>query len=174
MHALQKCQNAFLGNQAKYSSVFSMFLFFCFFPGEFYQKPSLSFRPLLPLWHWLSTPLPHRISLHLLGTEGCWWMPPMPPWTVLWQACNSRALRCSPMSCWVNTSATSVSSPHSDCTVLPFFHNRYLLCWLHWFHLWRRWSKKIFFFPSLPLSVSPSCLIQSVLTLYLKAFWIYV
>lgn len=122
LHALQKCQNAFLGNQAKYSSVFLCLLFSSFFSGEFYQRPSLSFRPLLPLWHWLSTPLPHRVSLHFLGTEGCWRMPPLPPWTVLWQACNSRALRCSPVSCWVNTSATSVSSPHSECKHAQFCH----------------------------------------------------
>lgn len=83
------------------------FLFFISISGKFYQKPSLPLWLLLPLRHWLSTPLPHRLSLHLPRTEGARGMPTLPPWTVLWQTCNSWALRCSPMSCWVITFALS-------------------------------------------------------------------
>jgi len=74
------------------------------FSGEFYQRPRLSCGSLLPLWHWLPAPLPHRDVVHLTWTEGGWWMPSLPPRTVLWPACNSRTLPRSPMPRWVNTS----------------------------------------------------------------------
>lgn len=102
-------------SKVQMSLVFSCFL--SCFSGEFYEKPHLSFWSLLPLWRWLSSPLSSRLSFHLPWTEGRWRMSPLPPWSVLWQACNSRALRCSPVSCWVNTSALLLF----QCQISPLF-----------------------------------------------------
>lgn len=72
--------------------------------GQFDTQPSLSSWPLLPCWHWATSPLPRRLSFHLPRTERGWGMLPLSPRSLLWQACISGPLRCSPLSCRVNTS----------------------------------------------------------------------
>lgn len=101
------------------------FLFLTFFSGEFHTKPSLSFWPLLPCWHWTSSPLPCRLSVHLPRTEGGWWLSPLPTWSLLWQACISWAFRCSPLSCRVNTSPLLLfhcQSPHSLSVIAAIYN----------------------------------------------------
>lgn len=80
--------------------------FFLLFSGKFVWKSSLSAWPALPCRHWLSTPLPCWFFLHRSRTKGSWWMHTLPPWTVLWQSCNSRAFTSAPVSGWVNTTIT--------------------------------------------------------------------
>lgn len=164
-------------SKVQMSLVFSCFL--SCFSGEFYEKPHLSFWSLLPLWRWLSSPLSSRLSFHLQWTEGRWQMSPLPPWSVLWQACNSRALRCSPVSCWVNTSALLLF----QCQISPLFFNNgcYWYFSLYWFssELKRKRSKHLFCFEIVfPLKnmqasfqVFFSCLFQSRRYVYCKVFW---
>lgn len=113
------------------NSVLSWFYFFLFL-GEFNQKQPLPSWLLLPLWYWLSPPLPPRLALQFPRTERTWRMPALPLWTVLWQACDVWAVRCSPMPCWVNTPAVLLF-----LFQIPPLGADYLFCSLVFFYTWR-------------------------------------
>lgn len=92
----------FPGHSAFWSTLHLGF-FLPLFLGEFYWKPYLPIWPLLSPWYCISSSLPPRHSFCVPGTKERKWMSALPSGSVLWQACNSSALRRSPLSCRVNT-----------------------------------------------------------------------
>lgn len=99
------------------------------FLGEFYWKSYLPIWPLLSPWYCISSPVPPRHSFCVPGIKERKWMSTLPSGNVLWQARNSNALRCSPLSRRVNTFACVLLQWEDLIFLLYWFvKSKYFLC----------------------------------------------
>lgn len=108
--------------------------------GKFYRNPNLPSWALLPLWNWLSTPLPPWLSVHIRRPAGCCTMPSLSPWTVLWQTWIVGLLRCSPMSCRVRH-INRIPFCVYPYIHIQYTHVKYISFWYNANHFQAGWSR---------------------------------